>query len=158
MEKQQSEQEKLNTEMRDILEEARVILPGVQALFGFQTIAVFNERFGDLETYAKACHVLGLGMVVVTIAMIMTPAIYYRACAGHATRHMAKVSTLMIRGGLVPLAVGLSLEMFTVLFVASASPALSIFGAGATFVLFAALWYALPVLRRKRYHPGDPGV
>jgi hypothetical protein len=158
MEKQQSEQEKLNTEMRDIIEEARVILPGVQALFGFQTIAVFNDRFGNLETYAKACHVLGLGMVVITIAMIMTPAIYYRACAGHATRHMTKVSSVMIRGGLVPLAVGLSLEMFTVLFMASSSLALSIFAAGATFLLFAALWYAVPVLGRKRYQPGNPGM
>ncbi len=30
--------------MRDIIEEARVILPGIQALFGLQTIVVFNQR------------------------------------------------------------------------------------------------------------------
>ena len=30
------------------LDEARMILPGVQALFGFQLIAVFNQRFDDL--------------------------------------------------------------------------------------------------------------
>jgi hypothetical protein len=30
---------------RDAIEEARMVLPGIQALFGFQLIAVFNERF-----------------------------------------------------------------------------------------------------------------
>jgi hypothetical protein len=27
------------------LDEARMVIPGIQALFGFQLIAVFNERF-----------------------------------------------------------------------------------------------------------------
>lgn len=158
MEKQQSEHDKLNTEMRNIIEEARVILPGVQALFGFQTIAVFNVRFTALATYAKVCHVLGLAMVVVTIAMIMTPAIYYRACAGEATPHMAKVSSIMIRGGLVPLALGLSLDMFTVLFVVSENPWLSVVAGAAALLLFAALWYLFPVHGRHRYQPRNPGV
>ncbi|MFC5477072.1 hypothetical protein [Massilia suwonensis] len=36
--------------MRNIIEEARVILPGLQALFGFQTVAVSSERFEDLAS------------------------------------------------------------------------------------------------------------
>ncbi|TLG71825.1 hypothetical protein [Methylocystis sp. B8] len=30
---------------RGAIEEARMVLPGIQALFGFQLIAVFNNRF-----------------------------------------------------------------------------------------------------------------
>jgi uncharacterized membrane protein YidH (DUF202 family) len=158
MEKQQTEHEKLDAEMRNIIEEARVILPGVQALFGFQTIAVFNDRFADLETYAKVCHVLGLAMVVVTIAMIMTPAIYYRACAGKATSHMARTSSALIRAGVGPLALGLALDMFTVLYVVSENPWLSGFATAATLLLFASLWYIMPVAARKRHQPGNRGV
>jgi hypothetical protein len=158
MEKPQTEHDKLDAEMRNIIEEARVILPGVQALFGFQTIAVFNDRFAELETYAKACHLIGLAMVVITIAMIMTPAIYYRACAGRVTEHMAKVSSTLTHRGVLPLAIGLSLDMFTVLYVVSESAWLSGCATIAALLLFASLWYVLPALGRKRYQPGNRGV
>jgi uncharacterized membrane protein YidH (DUF202 family) len=144
MEKKLTQQEKDDGEMRNIIEEARVILPGVQALFGFQTIAVFNERFSDLETYAKVCHLLGLAMVVVTVAMIMTPAVYYRACGGNASERMARVSSFMIRGGLAPLALGIALDMFTVFFVATSHLAVSVSASAATLLLFVILWCLVP--------------
>lgn len=158
MEKQKTELQKLDDEMRKIIEEARVIIPGVQALFGFQTIVVFNERFASLELFAKTCHTLGLGMVMISIAMLMTPPVYYRACAGCPTGHMVRISSKMIRGCLVPLALGLSLDMFTVLFVVSNSLWLSSSAALVTLLLFAGLWYVLPVSDRKRYQPDNPGL
>ncbi|GAC1430502.1 MAG: hypothetical protein NVSMB6_29390 [Burkholderiaceae bacterium] len=40
--------------MTSVVEEARMVIPGVQALFGFQTIAVFNNQFGELSDVGKA--------------------------------------------------------------------------------------------------------
>ncbi len=135
-------------EMRNIIEEARVVLPGVQALFGFQTIAVFSERFEDLAYYAKACHALGMIMVIVSVAMVMTPAIYYRTCRGHATGAMVKSSSTMIRGALGPLAAGLALDMFTVIHVVTtgmaARMAFSILAGLGTLALLAGLWFFVP--------------
>jgi hypothetical protein len=37
--------ESLETEVEQVLEEARVVLPGIQALFGIQLSAVSNQRF-----------------------------------------------------------------------------------------------------------------
>jgi len=142
-------QQQIDQEMRNIIEEARVILPGLQALFGFQTIAVFNERFVDIETYAKACHLLGLAMVIVAVAMVMTPAVYYRALGGKATVGMAKVSSLMIRGALAPLALGLALDMFTVIDVATGNLPISVPAGVATFLLLASLWFVLPARERR---------
>jgi hypothetical protein len=148
MEKQLTEHEQHDLEMRNIIEEARVVLPGVQALFGFQTIAVFNERFEELAYYAKMCHALGLIMVIVSVAMVMTPAIYYRTCHGHATRPMVRLSSKMIRGALGPLAAGLALDMFTVIHVVTtgmpARLAFSIGAAAGTFALLAGLWFFVP--------------
>ena len=158
MEKQQTEHDKLDAEMRNIMEEARVILPGVQALFGFQTIAVFNDRFANLDIDAKVCHVVGLAMVVITIAMLMTPAIYYRACIGRVTHEMATVSSKLLHRGVLPLAIGLALEMYTVLFVVSTSRALSGAATTAALLLFASLWYLLPRLGRKRHAAREPQV
>lgn len=44
-----SEAETLKEELSNILGECRILLPAIQALFGFQTIAVFNERFEQLR-------------------------------------------------------------------------------------------------------------
>jgi hypothetical protein len=149
MEKEPSNHGKIDAEMRKLIEEARVILPGVQALFGFQTIVVFNDHFAELKNFAKNCHILGLAMVIITVAMVMTPAIYYRACGGCATVPMTRLASLMIRGALAPLALGLALDMFTVIFVATENVSVSI-GAGlATFVLLAGLWFVVPWHGRK---------
>ena len=144
MNDQASQEKKNDQEMRDIIEEARCILPGLQAVFGFQTIAVFNERFTDLETYAQVCHLIGLGLMVAAMAMLMTPAVYNRAQHGHATSNMVRVSRKMIRGGLIPLACGLSLDMLTVMSLATDRLALSISAAVASLLLFVGLWYIVP--------------
>lgn len=155
MDKDSTPQERVDEEMRNIIEEARVILPGLQALFGFQTIAVFNERFGQIETYAKVCHLLGLALVIIAVAMVMTPAVYYRALGGKATTAMAKVSSVMIRGALAPLAVGLALDMFTVVYVATSILAISVGAGVATFLLLASLWFVLPVRGRHSQRGSD---
>lgn len=46
--------------MRNVLEESRMVLPGVQTLFGFQLIAVFNAGFLTLSTLDKDVHLLAL--------------------------------------------------------------------------------------------------
>ncbi len=42
-----AEELSLDSAVRHILEECRMVLPGIQALFGFQLIAVFNEGFAQ---------------------------------------------------------------------------------------------------------------
>ena len=66
-----------------ILPRRRVILPGLQALFGFQRITVFSDRFDDLAAYAKTCQLPGLAMVIVAVAMVMT-----RSCDLRAARRL----------------------------------------------------------------------
>jgi hypothetical protein len=144
MDDQDSQQEKNHRTMRDIIEEARCILPGLQAVFGFQTIAVFNERFNDLALYAQACHMAGLALMVIAMALLMTPAVYYRAQHGEATSHMVKVSRKAIRLALIPLAVGLSLDMLTVVSLATDLLSISIAAAVASLLLFVGLWYLIP--------------
>jgi len=144
MDIQDTQQKKYSEEMRNIIEEARCILPGLQAVFGFQTIAVFNERFTDLAPYAKVSHLVGLGLLIVAMALLMTPAVYYRARRGEPTGRMVKVARKTIRGALIPLASGLSLDMMTVVSLATDWTALSVGVAVASLLLFVGLWYLIP--------------
>lgn len=151
---EKDKQEKNDKVMRDMIEEARCILPGLQAVFGFQTIAVFNERFNDLEQYAQVCHVIGLVLLVIAMVMLMTPAVYYRAQHGVATSTMVHVARRHLRGALIPLGTGLSLDMLTVMSLATDILPLSIGVAIATLFLFVGLWYLVP--RRDPVHVPTP--
>jgi hypothetical protein len=68
----------LEEETRTVIEEARMVLPGIQAFFGFQLIAVFNNRFQELTHTEQVLHLIALLLLAVSIALIMTPAAYHR--------------------------------------------------------------------------------
>jgi hypothetical protein len=49
-----TESNSLKDQFRDVVAEARMLLPGLQALFGFQTVAAFNQRFTEHSAWAPA--------------------------------------------------------------------------------------------------------
>jgi hypothetical protein len=144
MDSETPQPKKNDEEMRNIIEEARVILPGLQAVFGFQTAAVFSARFTNLEDYAAICHLIGLALIVIAMAMLMTPAVYYRAQHGDATLRMVRISRKTIRGALIPMSLGFSLDMLTVMSLATGALAISIGAAVGTLATFMGLWYIIP--------------
>lgn len=151
MDKDRTEADALNEEMRNIIEEARVILPGITALFGFQTIVVFNHRFMELPEYARDCHLVAFGLVVIAIALTMTPAVYYRYVGrDYVTERMKHLSSAMLRAALFPLAWGISLEIFTVVLAATDRPVLSAASGLSALILLLGMWFAFPFNARRR--------
>src|SRR5213595_3852126 len=62
-----------------LLDECRMVLPGIQALFGLQLIVVFNAGFDQkLNTAEQAVHLAAIALVAIAVAIIMTPAAYHR--------------------------------------------------------------------------------
>jgi hypothetical protein len=55
-----------------------MVLPGIQALFGFQLIAVFNTRFDELAPSLQMIHLIALVAGAVSMSLVMTPAAYHR--------------------------------------------------------------------------------
>src|SRR5437773_70894 len=69
----------LDSATRHILEECRMVLPGIQALFGFQLIAVFNPGFAEkLSTVEQQLHLVSTLLTVCAVALVMTPAALHR--------------------------------------------------------------------------------
>jgi hypothetical protein len=136
---------------QEAIEEARMVLPGIQALFGFQLIAVFNERFRQLAEPRQALHFAAMVLVAVAIALIMTPAAYHRQVhPGSVDAFFVKLASYFVTAAMVPLIAGLCLEIYLLgdMILGGA------FGAAialAILVLFAALWFVFPqVMRRQR--------
>jgi len=92
-----SQAETLKEDLSNILEQCRILLPGMQALFGFQAIAVFNERFEQLRGLSPVAHLLWLAMVAVAIALGMASAAFHRiAEPGRVSRRLIALSSRCI--------------------------------------------------------------
>ena len=61
-----------------VLTEARVVLPGAQALLGFQLAIVLMEAFEKLPAQAKVMHLVSLGFIALATIVLMAPAAYHR--------------------------------------------------------------------------------
>ena len=105
----------LEDEAKHILEEARMVLPGIQVLFGFQLIAVFSNRFHLLHHWQQVLHLSGLILVAISVGIIMTPTAYHRrAERGKVTPYFVRLSSALVAIALLPLACGISLDLFLV--------------------------------------------
>jgi hypothetical protein len=103
----------LEEETRTTIEEARMVLPGIQALFGFQLVAVFNGRFQDLTGMEQVLHLVALLMVAVAVALIMTPAAYHRiAERGTVSRRFVDLASRFIECAMFSLMFGIALDLF----------------------------------------------
>ena len=135
---------------REVIEEARMVLPGIQALFGFQLIAIFNDRFRQLSAGEQIVHFTALVLVALSIAIIMTPAAYHRLAEPNTvTPFFVRLASWLIAAAMVPLMIALSLEVYLLgrLVLADAWSAAAI--AAALFAVFAALWFVFPLAMRN---------
>lgn len=144
--------EPLETEVQQILEEARMVLPGLQALFGFQLIAVFNERFEHaLGAVGRELHLCAAVLTALAIGLIMAPAAYHRqAERGRVSRYFANYASWLITLAMAPLLLALSVEVSLVAFIVSGNTAVSSLIGSSLMLFLAWLWYFLPTYRRRR--------
>jgi hypothetical protein len=132
-----------------VIEECRMVLPGVQALFGFQLVAVFSERFDKaLSANEKLLHLGSIALVTVAIALIMTPAAYHRLTApDRVTAHFIRLATRLLMLGMPVLIAGLTIDAYLVARLIGGAR-LAAVAAALLAVLFAALWFGLPLASR----------
>jgi hypothetical protein len=145
------QQESLKDQAQNIHEEARMVLPGVQALFGFQLIAVFNQRFSDLSPVDRQIHLAALLLVAIAIGMIMTPAAYHRLCEPYGvSRYFTRISSRLIAGAMVPLAIAVALDVYIVARMVDFAPAAAAVLGAVVLLMLASLWLVFPVWRRTK--------
>jgi Family of unknown function (DUF6328) len=68
----------LETQVGQLLTEARIIIPGVQALLGFQLTVIFTQAFAQLENSAKIVHAAALCCIGLAVVLLMAPASIHR--------------------------------------------------------------------------------
>lgn len=122
-----------------------MVLPGIQALFGFQLIAVFSPGFEQkLGHVEQGAHLGAIGLVAIAVAMIMTPAaLHRRAGARQVTARFIRLSTRLLVWSMFPLAISICIEFFLIARVIIAGSIVA-FLTGALLAVFILLWVILP--------------
>jgi hypothetical protein len=139
------------TKIEQMLTEARVILPGAQALFGFQLIVMLTPAFGELQTEAKLVHAASLFCVVLTIILLMAPAAIHRiSFAGEDTPRILRFGSGLVTAALLPLSLGLAGDIYIAVGHGLKNETLGIAAACAILTLLLAIWYAWPLAVRAR--------
>jgi len=149
----------LRTKIEQMLTEGRVILPGVQALLGFQFVVMLTKAFGELPPAARTVHLVALMSLALTIILLIAPAAIHRLTfGGNDDPRMHTSGSLLISAALLPLAVGLACDIWIALTrLFPDHPSIALWGASIAFVLLVTFWYATPLLLRARIPDQDPG-
>jgi len=144
-------EEKLSNKIEHVLTECRVVLPGAQALMGFQFIAILTESFDRLPSLSKYVHLACIGLTALTIVLLMTPAAYHRLVErGEETEHFHRFASRVLVAALVPLALGLCGDVYVVVLKVTESQLVSVVAALVTLAIFWELWFGLTLYRRTQ--------
>jgi hypothetical protein len=139
----------LGERISTLLIEARVILPGAQALLGFQFTAFLTDGFAQMPNHAKLVHFACLACVALTAILLMAPAAYHRLVAeGEDRPDVERFGNRVVLGSLLPLALGLSGEFYIVAGKVGYPDGPAIAATLIAFSVFVGLWFVYPLLVR----------
>jgi Family of unknown function (DUF6328) len=151
----ESQEERVNRELIELLNELRVALPGVQVLFAFLLAVPFAQGFLQTNDFQRDLFFGTLLATAISSALLIAPSAYHRINFRQRDKErMLLTSNALAIAGLFFLALAI---VGAVALIADFlyGPAVPILCAGVATVLFAGLWFVLPVARRD---PSDrPG-
>jgi hypothetical protein len=147
---EQREHTPLHQKIDHMLTEARVILPGAQAMLGFQLAIVLTHAFEQLPPELRFVHAASLGLVAVAVILLMAPAAYHRIVfAGEDSPDMHRVGSMLVTAATVPLAAGIAGDVYVVI-TKIAGGEIGLASAVLAILLLFGLWYGVPLVARWR--------
>jgi hypothetical protein len=139
-----------------MLTEARVILPGAQALLGFQLSVVLTQSFETLPSASKAMHAVALGLVALCTILLMAPAAYHRIVyGGEVSKGLLTLGSRFVVAATLALALGLSADIYVVIAKITQSIMIGISLGGAALLVLLALWHVSPLIMRLHGNQAD---
>ena len=147
----------LKDRINQMLTETRIVLPGVQALLGFQYAAYLTEPFKALEPSGRALHTAALFFLLASMILLMAPAPFHRIAEnGEDTERACRVGVRLTLSGLALLGAALACDVYVAVLIVSASSSLAAALASAAAAILLIAWFGLPVVRRRGHARSKP--
>ncbi|MFL5311070.1 MAG: DUF6328 family protein [Myxococcales bacterium] len=143
---------KLEDKITQVLTEARVVLPGAQALLGFQLAMTLMQGYESLPGSSKDMHLAATCAIAVTVVFLMAPPAYHRIVeGGEDTERFHRFASWMVLAAMVTLPAGFAADLWIVVRKQLGSVTAANVSAAATLIFFYGLWFgAMLALRARR--------
>ncbi len=149
VEESENGEERSAREVVELLQELRIVLPGVQVLFAFLLTVPFAQRFTELTSLQRSVFFATLLCTAVATALLIAPSAHHRLLwrRGAREHRLRSGDSLTILGlvFLVPAMVGVIFVIADLMFGLVEAVAVSVLMA----VSFAGLWFVLPLWYRR---------
>jgi hypothetical protein len=149
--KMHAQRTSLKDKIDQALTEARVVLPGAQALLGFQLVTIFMDGFDKLPNSSKYIHMFSLTLMALTMVFLMTPAAFHRIAAkGEESDRVQKVASSFLLAAMITLPLGIAGDVYLLFLKVTRSVLASRAVAGAVLIFFYGLWFGYTSYRRMK--------
>jgi hypothetical protein len=146
---EESDKERVDRELIELLNGLRVALPGVQVLFAFLLILPFQQGWGEIEELARHVYFAALVACAIASALLIAPSIYHRLNFRRRNKErMLLDSNQMAILGSAFVAVGIACVIFLIADVVY-GPVMATVATVLVITLYGGLWWLLPLVRRR---------
>jgi O-antigen/teichoic acid export membrane protein len=149
---QETDKERLNRNLDQLLQELRVVIPGVQVLFAFLLAVPFATRFDRVDQFERVDYFVALLFAMLSVVLLLAPSMHHRILFRHEQKHyLVRVGSKLTIAGMTSLACSMTLSLVLVshfLYGIWAAAIVAAFG----IVAYGIVWYAIP-LERRRHAP-----
>ena len=144
----ESEKERIDRELIELLNELRVALPGVQVLFAFLLVVPFQQRFTTVTEFQKTLYFVALLCSAAATILLIAPSanhrILFRAREKPALLKRSNVMTIAGLGFLAAAVVAVVMLITDYLYGTETTVVVTAIVA----LGFAVLWYLVPLRQR----------
>ncbi len=147
--RQESEGEREDRRLGELLQELRVAGLGVQVLFGFLLGLPFTVRFSRVDAAQRHLYLGTLLTAAAAVALLCAPVAYHRLVfRRHMKGRLLRTANVLAVVGMVAVALAVSGAVALVTSVVSPGAGTVAVTAG-TLAGFGVLWFALPLVARR---------
>jgi len=137
--------ERADRELIELLNELRVVLPGITVLLGFLVAVPFAKGWTRVTTFQRDVFIVAFLSTAVSVALLAAPSSYHRLRFRHGNKErMVRIGNRLAIAGSAAAAVSLEAVVLLVTdFVVSRGFAIA--ASAALFLVVGGLWFGLPL-------------
>lgn len=144
----EDEHERRARELIELLQELRVVLPGVQVLFAFLLTVPFSQGFESVSPLQQAVFFGTLVCTALSAGLLIAPSAHHRLLwRQQAREHRLRVANRLAIAGMVLLVPGMVGAMFVITDILFGSTAAAV-GTSIITAFFVCVWFVVPIWYR----------
>jgi predicted neutral ceramidase superfamily lipid hydrolase len=154
--REETELERLDRNLTELMGELRVALPGVQVLFAFLLVAPFNQRFGHTTKFERDLYFAALLATLLATILLIAPTVIHRLEFRRGRKaYVVSAGNRLTIAGLIVLAIAMTcaIALVTGYLFGTATAAVT---AAVALLAFSTIWFVIPLRRRRAAERSSP--